>query len=108
MDEQEYLRHADACLQKVAKWLEEFDPDELDFSTGDGLVTLEFADGTRFILNRQAANRQIWLAAGARAWHYKWDSAQQAWADDKDGHELYAKLSEVAAEKLGHPVARCG
>ena len=104
MDPQEYLRHADACLTRIAKWLEEFDPDELDFSTGDGLVTLEFPDGARFIVNRQAANHQIWFAAGARAWHYKWDAARQTWIDDKDGHDLFARLGEVVSEKIGRAV----
>jgi iron-sulfur cluster assembly protein CyaY len=104
MDQQEYLRRADACLAQVAKWLEEFDPDELDFSTGDGLVTLEFPDGARFILNRQAASSQIWLAAGARAWHYKWDGTRHTWIDDKDGHDLHAKLAEVVSAKIGRSV----
>jgi iron-sulfur cluster assembly protein CyaY len=105
MEQQEYLRLADACLVRVAKWLEDFDPDELDFSVGDGLVTLEFADGGRFILNRQAAAGQLWLAAGARAWHYNWDASRQTWVDDKDAHELYANLARVVSEKLGRQVA---
>ncbi|MFI5365708.1 MAG: iron donor protein CyaY [Candidatus Binatia bacterium] len=104
MEDQEYLRLADACLAKVSAWLEDFDSDELDFSVGDGLVTLEFADGTRFIFNRQAAAKQLWLAAGARAWHYKWDATTQTWVDDKDGHELYAQLAKVVSEKLGRSV----
>ena len=104
MDDQEYLRLADAYLSKVSAWLEDFDPDELDFSIGDGLVTLEFADGARFILNRQAAAKQLWLAAGARAWHYNWDASRRAWVDDKDQHELSAKLAEVISAKLGRRV----
>ena len=47
MDPQEYQRRAEACLQRVVAWLENFDPDELDYSTGDGKVTFEFADGMR-------------------------------------------------------------
>lgn len=100
MDNQEYLGLADACLSKICVWLESFDPDELDFSVGDGLVTLEFADGTRFVLNRQAAAQQLWLAAGARAWHYKWDASEGVWVDDKDKHDLYTQLAKVVSEKL--------
>jgi len=104
VDEHEYLRRADACLARVASWLEDFDPDELDFSTGDGLVTLEFGDGAKFILNRQAATQQVWLAAGARAWHYSWNAARDCWCDEKDGHELFARLAEVVGTKLGRTV----
>ncbi len=67
MEAKEFTLLADRCLERVATWLEDFDPDELDFATTDGVVTLEFADGTRFVLNRQAASSQMWYAAVARA-----------------------------------------
>ena len=103
MDKQEYVRLADGCLERVAVWLEGFDPDELDYSTSDGVVTLEFADGSRFVLNRQAGANQMWFAAGARAWHYDWDGG--AWRDDRDGHELFANIASCVGDKLGRPVS---
>src|SRR5712691_2280642 len=102
MDESEYRTLADACLQRVARWLEGIDPDEVDYTTGDGMLTLEFPDGARFVLNRQGAARQMWLAAGARAWHYAWKGG--AWVDDRDGHPLFARIAEVVGAKLGRPV----
>ena len=104
VDRQTYARLADACLAAVARWLEELDPDEVDFSTGDGLCTIEFPDGARFVLNRQSGNHQMWFAAGARAWHYDWDAERGAWRDDRDGHDLCARIAEVVADKVGHPV----
>jgi len=104
MDAQEYLRRADACLERVARWLEEFDPDEVDYATSDGVVTLEFADRARFVLNRQAGASQMWFAAGARAWHYDWDEAAGSWRDDRDGHDLYARIAEAVSDKLGRRV----
>ena len=32
MERQEYLRLADDCLDRFADWLEDFDPDEVDFA----------------------------------------------------------------------------
>lgn len=104
MDPQQYQRLADACLEHVASWLEAFDPDEVDYATTDGVVTLEFPGGTRYVLNRQAAADQMWFAAGARAWHYAWDPERGRWLCDRDGHELYAKIAEVVSEKLGRAV----
>jgi CyaY protein len=104
MDKQHYAQLADACLEHVAAWLEAFDPDELDYSTSDGVVSLVFADGTRYVLNRQAAASQMWFAAGARAWHYRWDESAQAWVDDRDGHRLLDNLAAVVSKKLGRPV----
>jgi len=99
MDEQAYRRAADTCLERVARWLG--DLEEIDLMPGDGLVTLEFDDGTRFVLNRQAAAHQMWLAAGARAWHYAWSDERRTWVDDRDGHDLYGRIAEVVGDKLG-------
>lgn len=104
MDRQEYLRRADACLERVAAWLEAFDPDEVDYSTSDGVLAMEFADGQRFVLNRQAAANQMWFAAGASAWHYDWSAERGAWVDDRDGHALDANVAEQVSRKLGRDV----
>jgi len=101
---QEYHRLADACLSRVARWLETLDPDEVDYSTTDGMVTIEFPDASRFVLNRQSGNHQMWFAAGVRAWHYTWDPAREAWCDDRDGHDLYQRIGRVVSEKIGRAV----
>ena len=105
MESREFLRRADEALERVTSWLESFDPDELDFASGDGVVTLEFADKKRYVLNRQTAADQMWFAAGARAWHYDWDVATGTWRDDRDGHELFANVADAVSEKLGRRVA---
>mgnify|MGYP002632350548 FL=1 len=103
LEHQEYLDLADACLEQYATALENFDPDEVDFFSADGVLTIEFADGARYILNRQAAASQMWFAAGARAWHYNWSG--DAWLDDRDGHELKECVARVISEKLGRNVS---
>lgn len=101
MEESEFLRLAEECLSEVAGWLEDLDPDEVDYSTADGVVTIEFPDDARYILSRQAATQQVWLAAGAQGFHYDYDSKREVWIDDKDGHELTSKLAEVVGSKIG-------
>src|SRR5262245_61736074 len=104
LDEATFRRLSDECLARHARWLGAFDPDELDFAEADGVLTLEFADGARFVLNRQAGSRQMWYAAGARAWHYDWSPERRAWVDDRDGHELSANVRRTVQEKLGRAV----
>lgn len=104
MDPREFIAHSEACLSRVAKWLEVFDPDEVDYNTGDGALTIEFPDGSRFVLSRQSATSQVWLAAGAHGWHFNYDAAADRWVDDKDGHDLYARVAESMSEKLERPV----
>ena len=84
MNQPEFLRLVDACLAKVSKRLEDFDSADLDYTTGDGMLTIEFPDGSRFIMSRQTATSQIWLAADAHAFHYSYDAGRDAWLDDKD------------------------
>ena len=104
MDPRLFQQRADECLQRVARWLEPFDPDEVDYATSDGVVTISFADGKRFVLNRQSAASQMWLAAGARAWHYRYDEARGEWLDEKDGHALLERIGSVVSKKLGRPL----
>jgi CyaY protein len=99
-----FLRLADESIERVARWLEVFDPDEVDFSSTDGVLTMEFADKQRYVLNRQTATDQMWFAAGARAWHYDFDAAKKTWVDDRDGHDLYQRISEVVSQKIGRAV----
>lgn len=104
MDPQTFTKLADVCLSRVEDVLEDIDPDILDFNSASGLLQLEFADGTKFILNRQSGNHQMWLAAGVRAWHFDWQPESGEWLDARDGKELFARLSEVVTEKLGHEI----
>ena len=99
MDTTEYARAADACLERIASWLA--DVEDLDLTTRDGLVQIEFEDGARYVVNRQSAARQMWLAAGASAWHYDLDPASGDWLDDRDRHRLRDRLVELVSAKLG-------
>ena len=103
MDSQTFIKLADACLSRVEEALEDFDPDVLDYNSADGLLQLEFADGTKFILNRQSGNHQMWLAAGVRAWHFDWKSESKEWRDARDGEELFKRLSQTVSDKLAQP-----
>jgi len=105
MDKPAFLKLADACLARVARWLEGFDPDEVDFAESDGVIKIQFPDGTSFVLNRQTAADQMWFAAGVRAWHYVYAPETGTWHGDKDGHELLARIHSVVAEKLARAVA---
>lgn len=108
MNPQEYHREVDRLLERVATWLEPFDPDQLDYQQSDGVISLIFADRARFVLNRQAAVQQMWYAAGARAWHYDFDATRKSWIDDRDGHVLTDNLVATVRAKLGANVPEIG
>ena len=106
MTDAEFQQRATAYLARVARWVDAIDDEGLDRTTGDGLVTLEFEAGPKFVLNRQSGNRQMWFAAGARAWHYDWNG--ETWVDDRDGHRLDDRIAEVVGAKLGKTLAPIG
>ena len=105
MDKPTFLKLADECLAQVASWLEDFDPDEVDFAEADGVLKIQFPDGATYVLNRQSAADQMWFAADVRAWHYDRDESERVWRCDKDGHELLSRIGEVISARLGRTVS---
>lgn len=102
MDAAGFHRRIDETLERVVRGLQTVD--EVEYTASDGLVGIEFDDGSRWVLNRQGGNRQLWLAAGARAWHYDWDAATGTWRDDRDGHDFWDHLAALLSEKLGRTI----
>jgi CyaY protein len=46
---------------------------------------------------------EVWLAARAGGFHYRWNGAQ--WLDTRDGSEFYDALSRHASAQAGKPVS---
>lgn len=100
----QFEMHADQFMESVLQLLDELDPDDLDSQLAMGVLTMEFEDGSKCIMNRQVAALQIWLAAGASAWHFDYDSDTDSWQDTKGRGTLKAILGEVLSERLGRSV----
>ena len=100
MDEQAYLKLADATFKRIEDLLENVDAEDVDVDRAGDVLTLAFANGKKCIVNTQRPTRQIWLAAGVRAWHFDWDGAK--WMDDKEKtHELIDTIRGVVKEQAG-------
>ena len=63
---------------------------------------VEFADGTKLVINRHTAAREIWVAARSGGFHFR--HAGGAWHDTRDGSELFAALSRLVSVQGGAPV----
>lgn len=101
--EKDYERRA---LPELAAVLAALDahPDLFFAELGGDVLTIEFEDQTRYVLNSHLAARQIWLAAERNAWHFDYDAERGAWLDTKGQLELWAILEQVLSRKLGRPV----
>jgi CyaY protein len=102
LTEQEFERTADEALRALDSALT--DLDGLEASLQMGILTLEFADGTKYIVNSHRAARQIWMAAERNAWHFDYHRETGRWVASKSGDELWSALTAVASRKLGRPV----
>jgi len=69
---------------------------------GAGMLELEFQDGSKMIVNRHAAAREIWVAAKSGGFHFRHDG--KAWRDTRDGAELFAALSKLVSAQGGAAV----
>lgn len=69
---------------------------------GVGVLEIEFQDGSKMIVNRHAAAREIWVAARSGGFHFRHDG--KAWRDTRDGAELFAVLSRLVSAQVGAPV----
>ena len=107
MDEREFMAAADAELARLEAALEvacESGAADFDFETKPGgVIEIEFDNGSKIILNRHGAAREIWLAAKSGGYHFRPEGGR--WLATRDGEELRAALSRTLSEQAGVRVA---
>ena len=103
MQERDFNLSADAMLAHIEAALDTCAAD-LDFEIKPGgVIEIEFDDGSKIIVNRHTAAREIWLAARSGGYHFKPDAGR--WVGTRDGAELLAVLSRCISEQAGVPVS---
>lgn len=103
MDEATFDRVGRDELAYLEEQLGELDPDEVEVSSSDGVLTLTLRDGVRVVINTHRAARQIWMAAVASAWHFDPPAAgdpERGWRT-ADGQELRTTVRSVIRERIG-------
>lgn len=100
MTETECNQTADATLARIETALDASDSD-IDYETTSGILTLEFEDGSKIILNRQTPTREIWVAAKSGGFHYRLENGD--WVNTRDGSELFSALSSFISQQAGIP-----
>ena len=102
LSDTEFERLATQALQRIEAALEASGLDA-DFELKEGgVLEIEFADGSKIIVNRHGAAREVWVAARAGGFHFRWDGS--AWRDTRDGSELFAALSKLVSTQGGEAV----
>ncbi len=102
MEESEFNALAEAELLRIEAALEACGVDlDIEPKPG-GVLEVEFDNGSKMIVNRHSAAREIWVAARAGGFHFRPEAGR--WIATRDGAELYGLLSALVSEQAGTTV----
>ncbi len=102
MTDIDYLNHAEkalAAIEQSCDRINDTSDADIDNQRTGGMITLTFANRSQIIINLQKPLQEIWMAAKAGGFHYKFRSNQ--WLNTKDDSEFFAALSLYASEQSG-------
>lgn len=102
MTEGEFNEQADEVFDRIETALDASDAN-IDYDNNGSVLEMEFADGSKLIVNRHVPNKEIWLAARSGGFHYAY--ADGRWISQRDGSELYARLAELIQTGAGKKLA---
>lgn len=102
MDEVQFNAAAEETLNAIERALDTCS-EGLDYEVKPGgVLELEFDDGSKIIINRHTAAREIWVAARSGGFHFKPDGGR--WIGTRDGAELFEMLSGLISHHAGTQV----
>lgn len=102
MTDLEYQDLAENALKAIENACDRINDDtdaDVDNQRTGGMITLTFSNRSQIIINLQKPLQEIWMAAKAGGFHYKFNGGQ--WQDTKDASEFFARLSRYASEQAG-------
>ncbi|PRE05104.1 iron donor protein CyaY [Burkholderia multivorans] len=104
MSDTEYLTRAEAVLAAVELTVDAANDGDhdIDLERNGSVLTLTFENGSKIIVNLQPPMKEVWIAAKAGGFHYRY--VDGAWRDTRTGTEFFAALSEYATQQAGLPI----
>ncbi|HCC56226.1 MAG TPA: iron donor protein CyaY [Solibacterales bacterium] len=106
LDEQQFKTRADQALNDLHRGLMHAgDQHGFESDTNSGALTIEFEDGTRFVVSPNSPVRQIWVSALMRSFKLDWEDARGAFVYPETGATLQDLTATVIAQQLGEPIA---
>jgi CyaY protein len=105
LSDADYQRETSALLARIeatADRLLQDDVIDIDTHRTGGLLELSFPDGSKIIVNTQPPLHEVWLAAKAGGFHYRF--VEGRWLDTRDNSEFIEALSRHASAQGGKPL----
>ena len=105
MTNTEFHTLIDELFIRLEEQLDHLETD-IDYENSHGILTLEFENGTKIIINRQEPLHQLWLATRSGGYHFNYQSGY--WVDDRTGTLFMTLLNAACSEQAGEPIELMG
>lgn len=105
MTDPEFMDRAEALLRSIELACDRINDEsdaDIDNQRTGGMITLAFRNGSQIIVNLQKPLHEVWMAARAGGFHYKFDGTR--WTDTKGNGEFFDNLTRYATEQGGEPL----
>lgn len=102
MTDLEYMDLAENLLDQVERDCDRINDRggaDIDNQRTGGMVTLAFPGGGQIVVNLQKPLHEIWLAAQAGGFHFRFTDGR--WRNTKTGEDFYGCLSRTASAQAG-------
>ena len=100
MNESEFLDVTDRIFSRIEDAIDDAGVDA-DFVSNGNVLEIEFDDGGKIVVNRHAANQELWIAAKSGGYHFAFKDGQ--WLAARDGAEFFSTLKTAIVQACGEP-----
>ncbi len=107
MNESDFDQLAEDTMTAIEEAIDDCGVD-IDYDNAGGILTLEFANRSQIIINKQTPLSQIWVAARSGGFHFDYDPDDKCWRLQGEGEELFSCLSRYCSEQAGAAVTLAG
>lgn len=101
MTEEQFLDECDRLLRVIEDGLDAADID-YDAERSGVVLTLEFGDRSKIIVNGNTPVKEMWIAARSGGFHFR--KVDGRWIDTRSGDEFFAALSRLVSQQSGEGV----
>jgi CyaY protein len=103
MNESEFNQRVDHLLERIEDAIEDSGA-AIDYESTGGILTLEFDDGSKIVINRQTPMRQLWVATRSGGFHFDYHPDADTWRIENGNTRLFEALSQYCSDHAGEPV----
>ena len=103
MNESDFDQLAEETMLEIEEAIDASGAD-IDYDNVSDILTLEFGDGSKIIINKQAPLTQLWVAARSGGYHFDYSTQDGCWQLQGSREELFGCLSRYCSEQAGEEV----